>query len=60
MDGLNNAFSTLIEFVFGWLPSGLLKPVTFVIGAAFLIIIVKLVVALVDLLVKVVDLFIPL
>jgi len=60
MDGLNNAFSALVEFVFGWLPSGLVKPVTFVIGAAFLIIIVRLVLALVEILIKVIDLFIPL
>lgn len=59
MDGLNNAFSALMEFILGWVPSGLAKPMTFVIGAAFLIIIVKLVLALVELLVKVIDLFIP-
>lgn len=60
MNGLNNAFSAVMEFVLGWVPSGLVKPMTFVIGAAFLIIIVKIVIALVELLIKVIDLFIPL
>lgn len=60
MDGLNTAFSAVLEFILGWVPSGLVKPMTFVVGAAFLIIVVKLVLALVDILIKVFDLFIPL
>lgn len=53
------AFSSIFEFVFGWLPSGLYTPVMGVVGAAFLIILVKLVLAIVEVFTKVVDLFLP-
>lgn len=58
MNGLSNAFSGLLEFVLGWLPSGLYKPVVAVFAAAFLIILVKIVLAIVEVLTKVLDLFI--
>ena len=52
-------FPLIFDFVFGWLPSVLYTPVMGVFAAAFLIIIVKLVIALVEVLSKVLALFLP-
>lgn len=52
-------FSTLIEFMFSWLPSGLWVPVCGVLGVAFLIIMVKLLSAIVTVVSKLIFLFIP-
>lgn len=60
MGGLSNAFSTVMEFILAWVPSGLAKPMIGVFTAAFLIILVKIILAVVDVLTKVLDLFIPL
>lgn len=52
-------FSSLIEFIFGWLPSGLWVPVCGVLAVAFLIIMVKVLTAIVTVVSKLIFLFIP-
>ena len=52
-------FSSLIEFMFSWLPSGLWVPVCGVLSVAFLIIMVKVLTAIVTVISKLVFLFIP-
>lgn len=53
-----NQFSALMELIFGWLPSGLWGPVWAVIGVAFLILMVKILIVLVQIVTKVIAFFI--
>lgn len=50
-------FSSLMQLLFGWLPQALYVPVVGLIGIAFLIIMVKILIALVEIISKVVLLF---
>ena len=52
-------FSSLIEFIFSWLPSALWVPVCGVLAAAFFIIMVKVLTAIVTVISKLIFLFIP-
>lgn len=51
------AFSSLMQFLFAWLPPDLYTPVIGVISVAFLIIMVRVLIALVEIISKVVLLF---
>lgn len=51
-------FSSLMELIFGWLPSGLWGPVWAVISVAFLILMVKILTALVTIVTKIIFFFV--
>lgn len=51
------AFSSLMELLFAWLPSDLYTPIVGIVSIAFLIIMVRILVALVQIISKVVLLF---
>jgi len=51
------AFSSLMRLIFGWLPPELYIPVMGIVGIAFLIIMVRILVAIVEIISKVVMLF---
>lgn len=52
-----NGFSAILHFLFGWLPSDLYTLVIGVVMTAFLVIVVRILVALVQLISKAVLLF---
>ena len=52
-----SAFSALMQLIFGWLPSELYIPVMGIVAVAFLIIMVRILIALVEIISKVVMLF---
>lgn len=52
-----SAFSSLISLLFGWLPQELYIPVIGIVAIAFLIIMVRILIALVEIISKVVLLF---
>lgn len=54
-----NLLSSMFEFIFSWLPSGLWIPVWAVLAVAFFIIMIKILTTLVTIITKVIDLFIP-
>lgn len=56
---VGNVFIIFLEFIFGWLPPGLYDPLMGVLSAAFLIILIKIILAVVEVITRVVDLFIP-
>lgn len=58
MVGANIAFGDFLSLILTWLPSGLAIPVIGVFAAAFLIVLIKIVLAIVEILTKVLDLFI--
>ena len=58
MAGIDIAFGDFLTFILTWLPSGLATPVIGVFAAAFLIVLIKIVLAIVDILTKVLDLFV--
>lgn len=51
------AFSLLMQFLFAWLPHDLYVPVAGILGAAFLIVMVRILIALVQVISKIVPLF---
>lgn len=53
-----NIFAMLMQFFFGWLPEPLWKPVWAILGAAFLVILIKILTAIVNLVTKVIGIFI--
>ena len=54
-----SAFSSFLSFVFGWLPAGLYIPVVAVFSIAFLIVVVKILIAIVEVVTKLFALFLP-
>ena len=54
-----SAFSVYLEMMFSWLPSELYIPVIGILGAAFLILMIKILTALVTVISKIVMFFIP-